>query len=113
MSSPHTISLKHPVEKKIISIDFLAIRKALLLYRALNNNMRKRILRLLDTHNKMTVSELTGELRIEQPIVSQHLGILRKAHFVTSTRSGKYIWYSINYEQVEHATQITAALLKQ
>lgn len=112
MPTSHTLLLTHPIEKKNINLDFLAMRKAQLIYRALNNNIRQRILYLLDANTKMTVTVLTDEMRIEQPVVSQHLGVLRKAQLVTCSRSGKYIWYSVNYEQVEKVVQITDALLK-
>lgn len=112
MPSPYSLELTHPTEKKMITVDFLAIRKAQLFYRALNNATRQRILALLNSKTKMTVTELIDELRIDQPIVSQHLGILRKAQIVTSTRSGKHISYAINFEQMEKVIKITTDLLK-
>ncbi len=112
MIIPHTLSLKDTNRDKEINLDFHNIKKAQLLYRAINNPVRRKMLALIDSKNKMTVSELTLELRMEQPIISQHIAILRKANFLHSSRMGKFIWYSINYGQMEKVIQVTTDLLK-
>lgn len=112
MILPHTLSFKDSSINKEILLDFHAIKKAQLLYRAMNNPVRKKILSLIDSKNKMTVSALTLELRMEQPIISQHIAILRKANLLNSSRVGKFIWYSINYRQIEKVIQLTSDLLK-
>ncbi len=112
MITPHTLSLKDAGSGKEINLDFYTIKKAQILYRAINNPVRKKMLSLIDSKNKMTVSELTLELRMEQPIISQHVAILRKANFLHSNRVGKFIWYSINYGQIERVIQVTSDLLK-
>lgn len=84
-----------------IRIDFLHMKKAMLILRALNHKLRQQILKLLDERRKMTVTEIYIELRLEQSVTSQHLAILRRANLVNATREGKFIYYSINYKRVK------------
>lgn len=84
-----------------IRIDFLHMKKAMLILRALNHKLRQQILKLLDERRKMTVTEIYIELRLEQSVTSQHLAILRRANLVSATREGKFIYYSINYKRVK------------
>ena len=39
------------------------------------------------------VGELAGHLRVSQPAVSQHLGVLRRARLVRSRRDGRRVLY--------------------
>ncbi|MCC5886918.1 MAG: helix-turn-helix transcriptional regulator [Gammaproteobacteria bacterium] len=41
------------------------------------------------------VSELQTELDIQQPMLSQQLGVLRRAGLVSTRREGKRIYYSV------------------
>ncbi len=79
-----------------IKIDFLQVKKAAIILRALNHKLRQQIMRLLEDQQKMTVTEIYVELRLEQSVASQHLAILRRAGIVETFRDGKYISYSIN-----------------
>ena len=69
-----------------IRIDFLHMKKAMLILRALNHKLRQQIVKLLDERRKMTVTEIYIELRLEQSVTSQHLAILRRANLVNATR---------------------------
>jgi DNA-binding transcriptional ArsR family regulator len=44
----------------------------------------------------MTVSSIQKELRIQQPLVSQHLKSLRISNLVITRRDGRFIYYSRN-----------------
>ena len=46
-----------------------------------------------------TVSELETITGINQPTLSQQLGILRKANVVSTRRDGKYIYYRVSDER--------------
>jgi DNA-binding transcriptional ArsR family regulator len=54
------------------------------------------MLKSIDEHGKITVTELYQKLFLEQSVTSQHLAILRKTGFVKTHREGKFIFYSIN-----------------
>jgi DNA-binding transcriptional ArsR family regulator len=49
---------------------------------------------------------------LDQSATSQHLGVLRKAGFVTTERDGKNIYYSINYQRLEELNSCAEKLLK-
>ena len=83
-----------------IKVDFLPAKKASLILRAINHKLRQQIIKLLDEHVKMTVTELYVKLRLEQSVASQHLAILRRAGIVSTSREGKFIYYSVNYTRL-------------
>ena len=95
-----------------VKVDLLVTKKAALVLRALNHKLRQQILRLIDEHGKMTVTQLYLKLRLEQSVASQHLAILRKAALVKTVRNGKFIFYSINTERLEELNEFAKNLLK-
>ena len=95
-----------------VKVDLLVTKKAALVLRALNHKLRQQILRLIDEHGKMTVTQLYLKLRLEQSVASQHLAILRKAALVKTIRNGKFIYYSINTERLEELNEFAKNLLK-
>ncbi len=94
-----------------LKIDYLLVKKASLVLRALNHKLRQQIIRMLDEKRKMTVTDIYIQLRLEQSVVSQHLAILRRAGVVQTEREGKYIYYLINYERLAHINKIVSDLL--
>ena len=95
-----------------VKVDLLVTKKAALVLRALNHKLRQQILRLIDEHGKMTVTQLYLELRLEQSVASQHLAILRKAALVKTARNGKCIYYSINTERLDEINEFAKNLVK-
>ena len=83
-----------------IKIDFLQVKKAAVTLRAINHKLRQQIMRLLEDQQRMTVTEIYVQLRLEQSVASQHLAILRRAGIVETFRDGKYISYSINADRL-------------
>ena len=71
-----------------------------MILRALNHKLRQQLLRLIDEQQKITVTEIYVNLRLEQSVVSQHLAILRRAGIVLTRREGKFIFYSLNYKRL-------------
>lgn len=98
-------------EKKELVIDTIILKNGAMVYRAINNALRQRILRHLHKNGKMVVSNIYRELKIEQSVASQHLSILRTADFVRTRREGKYIIYYINYDRLNQLHHITKDLL--
>jgi DNA-binding transcriptional ArsR family regulator len=97
-------SLNHLIvrqqEGEPVKIDFLQVKKAAIILRAINHKLRQQIMRLLEDQQRMTVTEIYVQLRLEQSVASQHLAILRRAGIVETFRDGKYISYSINAERL-------------
>ncbi len=95
----------------ILKIDLHNLKKAALVLRAVNHKRRQQILKLIDEHGRMTVTELYVKMRLEQSVASQHLAILRKAGFVKTNRDGKFIYYSVNINRMDEVNQFLADLL--
>ncbi len=64
------------------------------LVKVLDSKTRLQILLLLDDGERV-VHELVDDLRKSQPLISQHLRVLRKAGLVTSSRQGREVVYSL------------------
>lgn len=69
------------------------------LYRALADETRRRIIRLL-LGGSYCVSALAGVLNISESAVSQHLGILRQAMLLHGERRGRYMHYDIDRQRL-------------
>jgi DNA-binding transcriptional ArsR family regulator len=94
-----------------VKIDLINLKKAAVILRAINHKLRQQILRLLDEHRRLTVTELYIRLRLEQSVASQHLAILRRAGFVKTERDGKFIYYMINTERLSTVNKFISDLL--
>lgn len=92
-------------------VDYLAIKKAAVVLRAINHKLRQQILHLIEENKKMTVTEIYIQLRLEQSVASQHLAIMRRAGIVKTTREGKFIWYSVNTERLDEISRFVDELL--
>ncbi|MBN8665402.1 MAG: helix-turn-helix transcriptional regulator [Chitinophagales bacterium] len=97
--------------KAPIKIDFLHTKKAALILRAINHKLRQQMLKLIDEHKKMTVTEIYIKLRLEQSVASQHLAILRRAGIVATQREGKFIYYAVNYNRLTEVIRFVEELV--
>jgi DNA-binding transcriptional ArsR family regulator len=93
-------------------IEVIQIKKAALIFRAVNHPLRRQILQLLHQNGRMTVTEVFIKLRLEQSVASQHLAILRKAGFVLTERQGKFIFYSVNYQRIKQIHQVAEDIIQ-
>jgi DNA-binding transcriptional ArsR family regulator len=94
-----------------INIDYLNVKKASLVLRALNHKLRQQMVKMLDEKQRMTVTEIYVSLRLEQSVASQHLAILRRAGLVKTEREGKFIYYYVNYDRLEQINKMIGELL--
>jgi len=109
----YSLVFKNRTEKGAsLKVDLLNTKKAALVLRAINHKLRQQILKLIDEQEKITVTELYQKLQLEQSVASQHLAILRKAGFVKTSRTGKFIYYSVNASRLEELNQFVNELLK-
>jgi len=65
------------------------------LFRLLSDKTRLNILMLL-TRGERNVTSLCEELRLPQPTVSHHLGLLRMSNLITNRRDGKQVFYELD-----------------
>ncbi len=110
--SHETNHLEHTNQSDALkNMDYLKIKKAALVLRALNHKLRQLILKTIDEHKRITVTELYVKLRLEQSVASQHLAILRKADIVNTVREGKFIFYTINEERIADINKFVKELV--
>ncbi|GGJ74489.1 hypothetical protein GCM10010123_00600 [Pilimelia anulata] len=77
-------------------------RAASELLRALASPTRVAIVTELAASGSRCVHELVDAVGVTQPLVSQHLRVLRRAGVVRGTRSGREIAYSLVDEHIAH-----------
>jgi DNA-binding transcriptional ArsR family regulator len=94
-----------------LKVDLLHSKKAAMILRALNHKLRQKIVKLIDEHKKVTVTEIYVKLRLEQSVASQHLAILRRASIVTTIREGKFIYYAVDYNRLEQINKFVEQLV--
>ncbi|GAB3351481.1 hypothetical protein GCM10027566_09810 [Arachidicoccus ginsenosidivorans] len=111
-NAAQTIIIKDTKSQEEITIDFLRMKKAALILRAINHKLRLQIIKLIQENEKITVTEIYVKLRLEQSVVSQHLAILRRAALVVTQRDGKFIYYTINYNRMAELVTFVDELLK-
>lgn len=111
ISSAQSITISSANDNTSIKLDFLHLKKAALVLRAMNHKLRQQMIKLLDENKKMTVTEIYVKLRLEQSVASQHLAILRRAGIVITQRDGKFIYYTINYERVAEVNKFVEDLV--
>lgn len=79
--------------------------------KTLANHKRLEIVQLLK-NQELTVSELVDMLGIPQANVSQHLAQLRRHKVVTTRRSGKQIYYSLQDKRIADIVSLLRDFLK-
>lgn len=66
------------------------------LFRTLADPTRRSLFERLCREGEQTVAALTAEAGVSQPVVSRHLGQLRKAGLVSGRAQGRQTYYSAN-----------------
>lgn len=79
------------------------------LFRIMGDETRLKILLTLQ-RGEHNVTQLCEQLKVAQPTVSHHLGILRMGGLVANRRSGKEIFYSLNNEGAPIAKTLKALI---
>ena len=76
------------------------LNKSAEILRAIAHPLRMKILKFIDSYDKIHVNKIYNTLNLEQSITSQHLKILRLAGLVETRKDGKFVYYSINYNKL-------------
>jgi ArsR family transcriptional regulator, arsenate/arsenite/antimonite-responsive transcriptional repressor len=78
------------------------IDDAVEILKALGDGTRFRIIALLaSSGNNLCVNALSQRLDVAQPVVSQHLRVLKNAGIVTASRMGYHIHYSVDTRVIQ------------
>jgi DNA-binding transcriptional ArsR family regulator len=70
-------------------------------FNAIAEPRRRQIIDLLAGGGERAVGDLVGALRIAQPAVSKHLGVLRRVRLVSVSRRGRRRMYRLNPGQLK------------
>ncbi len=81
------------------------------IFRLLADKTRLTILVMLGGGEK-NVSSLCKDLKLPQPTVSHHLGLLRASKVIANRRSGKQVFYCLNGQVDPKQAMLTLLLLK-
>lgn len=80
------------------------------LHRALGDETRLRILKLLAGHD-LYLTEIAQQLDLSKPTIKHHLAQLRAAGLVTVAEAGSVIYYTLRRDRLETASSELAAFL--
>lgn len=69
------------METLSVNNKYLIFQRAAHKLRAVNNKLRQKLIDLLRERKEMTVTAIYIELRMEQSVASQHLGVLQRRSF--------------------------------
>lgn len=94
-----------------LTINVQELKKAALLYRAINNKLRQQLLKFIHGKGRAGVSEIRNGLKLEQLVVSLHLAILREAGLVSREAVGRQVFYTVNYVRLYQLHEMAANLL--
>jgi len=70
-------------------------------FNAIAEPRRREIIDLLAASGERAVGDLVGALRIPQPAVSKHLGVLRRVRIVSVSRRGRRRLYRLNPRELK------------
>jgi len=79
-------------------------------FRVLGHVTRLRLMDMLMQHEELSVGELESLTATVQPALSQQLGILRKAGFVTARRAAKQVYYRIAGSALADAARVVTQM---
>ena len=96
-----------------LELDTALLTKGKNTLRAINHSLRQQMIELIHKNGKMIVTDIYVKLRLDQPVASQHLAILRKEHFLKTERQGKRIFYSVNYPRINQVQELSKKLTGQ
>lgn len=97
--------MAHDQEKFDLQEMQAAATRACALLKTLGNADRLLLLCQL-TQGEFCVSELESKLGIQQPTLSQQLGVLREEKLVNTRREGKQIYYSLASKEAMAVLQV-------
>ncbi len=88
------------------------MRQLIKVFKALSDETRLRIFKILQERKEVCVCEIMQALNISQSRASRNLGILKDAGFVNDRRDGLWVYYSINNDKVNEYHSAVNELVK-
>ena len=90
---------------KVIAPDEEGITAAAVVFKALSDPTRLRILKTITHMKALCECNLVPEFGLSQPTISYHLKVLREAGLITSQRRGQWVWHQVNDKAVLNAVR--------
>ncbi len=81
--------------------------------RSLSHPARIAIVRLLQSHEKLSCSQIVAEIPLAQATVSQHLKALRESGLVSGASCGAQVSYSLVPDQIRDFCKAFRQMLEQ
>ena len=81
------------------------------LFKALNDETRRRMLELLRKKD-MTAGEIAEHFDMTKPSISHHLDLLKQSDLVTAEKRGQFVVYSINTTVIDDLLKWVARIKK-
>ena len=69
------------------------------IFKAVANERRVKIIRMLGKKDEMTVNSIANELNLSMPAVSRHLVKLESVGLLKKRQTSKWIYYSLNLDK--------------
>jgi DNA-binding transcriptional ArsR family regulator len=79
-------------------------------FKTLGHPLRIRVLELL-TPGEQSVADLLVAVGVEQPHLSQQLGVLRRAGLVVTRREGSKVFYALADERIAEVLAVSKQIL--
>jgi len=89
--------------------DYLDLRRAL---RALGDEVRLGLVRTLASGDEVKVTDLAATLLISQPLVSWHLGALRRSGLIRTRRQGREVYISLDLARYRSIVRQLGSLIE-
>jgi DNA-binding transcriptional ArsR family regulator len=87
------------------------LRRLRILYRALGDETRLRVIALLAEAGPLPVNELSSRVGLSQPLISWHLRILRLAGLIETQRNGRQVICRLRTVAFEELHAVEARLV--
>tara|TARA_Y100000589_G_scaffold65891_1_gene57451 strand:+ start:43 stop:315 length:273 start_codon:yes stop_codon:yes gene_type:complete len=76
------------------------------IFKSIGHPIRLKIIRLIYEHQTLSVTDLQQLLKISQPVISLHLGILKSKNIINLNKKGKHSFYFIEKSSIPQVIQI-------
>jgi len=81
-----------------------------LVFKALKDPIRRKILEMLKKKGDMSAGEIAEQFDISKPSISHHLDLLKQAGLVEVMREGQFLYYSLNTTIIDELMKWTIKL---
>jgi len=100
---------KKQMDKNVPQVTDQDLEQLTAMFRLLTDKTRLTILLIL-ANGERNVTSLCNELKLPQPTISHHLGLLRMGSVIANRRAGKQVFYGLNGRIDASASSLSIAV---